>query len=288
MKKILLAIATIAFAITAQITSAHEFKAGDLEILHPNARAMLNGQKVGGGFITITNHGKSDDRLISVTSPATPNVQLHDMAVVDGVMTMRQFKDGIAVPAGMTVKLEHGGPHIMFMDVKKPFTEGDVIDATLHFEKAGDVDVKFMVGPANGGDMKAIHHDHAAMSDMSQPEDPALAIPMVMKVMFEKPDHPLMVEPVNIDGDWAVAGWAQDRNGGRALLKKGEKGWAIHLCSGAGIKNAAGLKATGMPDDVAEKLAASIARSEAKLGPEKIALFDSFEGTVMMSAKDAH
>jgi periplasmic copper chaperone A len=144
---------------------AHGYKVGDIEIVHPNARAMVPGAKVGGGFMTLVNQGKTDDRLVSVTSPVTDNVQLHEMSVDNGVMKMRQLKDGIALPAGATVKLEHGGLHVMFMDVKTPFKEGEMIDATLHFEKAGNVDVKFSVSPANGKAAET-HHDMKDMKAM--------------------------------------------------------------------------------------------------------------------------
>jgi copper(I)-binding protein len=161
MKRITSLAGALAAALIATAAIAHEYKAGDLEVVHPASRAMVPGAQVGGGFMQIINHGKSDDRLVSVTSPATANVQLHEMAVTDGVMKMRQLKDGIPVPAGKTVELKKGGLHVMFMDVKTPFKEGDKVPAVLHFEKAGDVKVEFEVGPASGGEMK---HD---MKDMN-------------------------------------------------------------------------------------------------------------------------
>lgn len=152
---------TLAAGLLATAAFAHEYKVGELEIVHPASRAMVPGAQVGGGFMEITNKGKTDDRLVSVTSPATPDVQLHEMAVTDGIMKMRQLKDGIPVPAGQTVELKKGGLHVMFMDVKTPFKEGDKVPAVLHFEKAGDVKVEFQVGPANGGEMK---HDMKEMN----------------------------------------------------------------------------------------------------------------------------
>lgn len=152
---------TLAAGLLATAAFAHEYKVGELEIVHPASRAMVPGAQVGGGFMEITNKGKTDDRLVSVTSPATPDVQLHEMAVTDGIMKMRQLKDGIPVPAGQTVELKKGGLHVMFMDVKTPFKEGDKVPAVLHFEKAGDVKVDFQVGPANGGEMK---HDMKEMN----------------------------------------------------------------------------------------------------------------------------
>lgn len=141
-------------------------------------------------------------------------------------------------------------------------------------------------GSAQAHDTK--QHVHAAGAAVAQPADPQAAIPLVLKAMFEKEGAPLTVEPVSVAGDWAVAGWAQSGNGGRALLKKGEKGWAVHLCSGQGIRTLDGLKAAGIAAADAEKLAGEIKTAEAKLGPERIALYDSFEGTVMMGESAHH
>ncbi|EJC79420.1 hypothetical protein Rleg4DRAFT_1013 [Rhizobium leguminosarum bv. trifolii WSM2297] len=125
-------------------------KAGDLEVSGGFAKAMLPGQPVGGGFFAVKNNGKTDDRLLSVTSPAAGEVQIHEMVTKDNVMRMRQLKDGIAIAAGQTVKLEPGNLHLMFQKVKTPFKEGDTVPVTLTFEKAGKVDLVLQVLSAQG------------------------------------------------------------------------------------------------------------------------------------------
>lgn len=60
----------------------------------------------------------------------------------------------------------------------------------------------------------------------------------VMKAQFDTPENPLTVDPVSIEGDFAVAGWSQGSKGGRALLKLVDGQWTIHLCAGAGLKQA--------------------------------------------------
>ena len=147
------AIAAAALLSTAILApaSAHEFKLGDLEIVHPHAPAMLPGAKVGGGFMTIVNHGKTGDRLVSASCDCAGQVQLHEMTMENDVMKMREKKDGIAIPAGETVELKHGGLHVMFLDVKSPFMENEMFKATLNFEKAGKVEVEFEVGPPGAG-----------------------------------------------------------------------------------------------------------------------------------------
>lgn len=125
-------------------------KVGDIELSSGYTRAMLPNQPVGGGFVTIKNTGSADDVLVAAESPASGRVELHEMAVVNDVMTMRQLKGGIPVPAGETVELKPGGLHLMFMDVKEPFVEGGQVSVKLTFEKAGTVDLVLPVGPASG------------------------------------------------------------------------------------------------------------------------------------------
>nr|WP_280950613.1 copper uptake system-associated protein [Rhizobium esperanzae] len=110
------------------------------------------------------------------------------------------------------------------------------------------------------------------------------AIPAGLKTMFETPDKPLTVMPVVVEGDWAIAGWQQDGRGGRALLKKGHAGWSVHLCSGDSLRDAAALEKIGLSKDVATGLAAKLKQAETGLDPRVLALFASFEGTVMMHA----
>jgi hypothetical protein len=125
-------------------------KVGDIELVAGYTRAMLPGQPVGGGFVTIKNAGSTDDVLIAAESPVSGRVELHEMAVVNDVMTMRQLKDGIPVPAGETVELKPGGLHLMFMDVNEPFVEGGQVSVTLTFEKAGTAELVLPVGPIQG------------------------------------------------------------------------------------------------------------------------------------------
>lgn len=159
-------IAAVALSMALPVTAApfaahaHGFKLGEIAIGHPYSRAMLPGAKVGGGYLKITNDGAAD-RLVGVTSGRARSVQLHEMKTDDGIMTMRELKDGIEVPAGTTVELKPGGYHVMFMDVTEPFKEGEMVKATLTFEKAGTVEVEFQVGPPAGPAPEMKHDDHA-------------------------------------------------------------------------------------------------------------------------------
>lgn len=141
-----IAVLTLALLfVGAQSVFAHEFKVGDLEIEHPWSRATPVGAKVAGGYFTITNKGSTPDRLLSISSDISAKAELHEMGVKDGVMTMRPVTGGLEIPAGGTVALAPGSYHVMFMDLKQPPKEGEMFAATLTFEKAGTVTVKFAV-----------------------------------------------------------------------------------------------------------------------------------------------
>ncbi|MCK8778709.1 copper chaperone PCu(A)C [Rhizobium sp. NTR19] len=123
-------------------------RVGDLELSGAFTKAMLPGQPVGGGYLTIHNKGANNDRLVSASSPVADMVELHEMAMQGEVMRMRKLNDGIPVAAGATVELKPGGLHLMFMRVKEPFKAGGSVPLTLTFEKAGSVDLVLPVGAA--------------------------------------------------------------------------------------------------------------------------------------------
>jgi len=111
----------------------------------PWARATAPGAKVAGGYMLIRNAGAAPDRLVSASSPAAERVETHVHIEEGGVMKMREVK-GYDVPAGGSFELKPGGAHLMFMEIRKPFVEGEKIPVTLKFEKAGEVKTEFHVG----------------------------------------------------------------------------------------------------------------------------------------------
>jgi len=130
---------------------AHEIKVGDIVIGHPWARQSPMGADVAAGFMTITNTGKEEDRLVKATASVTPTVQLHETKMEGDVMKMSEIPGGIVIPPGATVELKPKSLHVMFMDLKAPMKEGEVIAGTLTFEKAGTVEVDYDVMAPNAG-----------------------------------------------------------------------------------------------------------------------------------------
>ena len=137
----------------AAFLAAHAKKLGDLYLYNAFTRAMPPAARAGGGFVTIYNAGATDDRLVSASSPAAKFTQLHNMVMDKGVMIMREFENGIDIPAGAVVALKPGGKHVMFIDAPTQFKQGETVAVTLHFEKAGEITLDLPVGALGSTEM---------------------------------------------------------------------------------------------------------------------------------------
>jgi periplasmic copper chaperone A len=149
----------IAIAGLAPVARAHDYTHGQLRIGHPWTRATAPSAKVAAGYLTIRNTGGQADRLISASFTSSGSVELHEMAVDNGVMRMRELPRGIDIAPGQTVELKPGGLHLMFMDLKTGLREGGAVKGALVFEKAGLIEVDFKV-EAMGARSGQAGHDH--------------------------------------------------------------------------------------------------------------------------------
>ena len=142
---------TVASLYNMGIGDAHGASIGNLEIEHPWSRETKHGMHMAAGFMSITNSGAEDDRLIKATAEVSDIVQLHNMKMENDVMSMFEMKEGIVIPAGQTVELRPMSLHIMFMDMKSHPKLGDKFKGTLTFEKAGTVDIEYEIEAADAG-----------------------------------------------------------------------------------------------------------------------------------------
>ena len=122
--------------------------AAQVAIEKPWARATAPGARVAGGYMVIRNPGAAD-RLLSVSSPASAKVELHVHVHDNGVMRMHEVS-AYDVPAKGAFELKPGGAHLMFVDIKRPFKEGEKVPVKLKFEKAGELSAEFHVGRLGG------------------------------------------------------------------------------------------------------------------------------------------
>lgn len=161
--------AVLLAALVTAPARAEEVKAGDLVITQAWSRATPNGAKIAGGYLTIENKGSVPDRLLGGSGEIAGKVEVHEMAMDNGVMKMRPLDQGLTIEPGKTVKLAPGGYHLMMFDLKGQLKQGDKVPVTLEFEKAGKVTLSLDVqgvgaqAPAAG--------DHSGHMDMQKMPD---------------------------------------------------------------------------------------------------------------------
>jgi periplasmic copper chaperone A len=148
--------------LTATPASAADFAIGEIHISQPWARATPKGAVNGAAYMTVTNDGKTPDRVTCVSSDASAKCQIHSMTMDNGVMKMRPVEGGLEIKPGETVTLKPSGFHMMLVDLKHPLQQGHAVEAKLKFEHAGTIDVTYPVAaigaaapgaPAGGGSM---------------------------------------------------------------------------------------------------------------------------------------
>ncbi len=120
-------------------------KVGEITISDPWIKEPPPNAQVSGGYMSITNNGKEADRLIAVSIPLSDKTEVHEMAIENDVMRMRELADGLEIKPGETAVLKPGSFHIMFMKLNGKITEGDKITGDITFEKAGKTAITFTV-----------------------------------------------------------------------------------------------------------------------------------------------
>jgi copper(I)-binding protein len=124
---------------------AATFSAGPITVSAAFTRAMPPRAPTAAGYFTISNSGGDADTLLGATSAAAGGVSLHAMSMKDTMMTMAPVEGGLAVPAGGSVTLSPEGYHLMFEKPASRFKEGECVELTLHFAKAGDLPIVLSV-----------------------------------------------------------------------------------------------------------------------------------------------
>ncbi len=96
-------------------------------------RGTVPQQQATGVFMLLT--AETDARLVAAESPVAGVVEIHEMAMENDIMKMREVP-ALDLPAGQTVELKPGGYHVMLMQLKEQMVGGKNVPITLIFENA--------------------------------------------------------------------------------------------------------------------------------------------------------
>jgi copper(I)-binding protein len=125
----------------------------------PWVRATVPNQKASGAFMQVQSAKAA--RLVGISTPVAGRAELHEMAMENNTMRMRQV-DAIDLPAGKAVNLASGGYHVMLFDLKRQLKEGERVPVTLVVQdgtkKSSSVTVEAQVKPLTYVAPAAGHH----------------------------------------------------------------------------------------------------------------------------------
>ena len=111
------------------------------------------------GYMEIKNEGDEPVTLTAFTTEAADETSLHETVKEGDTVSMQALPEGITIPPKQSVSLSPGGLHLMFLGIKKPFSEGEDIPVTLVFDSGTQISTSLKVKPLGDAehDMK---HDH--------------------------------------------------------------------------------------------------------------------------------
>ena len=191
--------------------------AADIVVREAWSRATPKGAQVASGYLTIENRSNSADRLLSASTPAAGKVEIHEMLDAGGIMKMRPVTERLTIPPSGHLVLTPGGTHMMFLQLKSPFSEGEQIPVSLDFENAGQINISLKVGGigakgpqlrapseptarlgASGADPFFTHiHDPRLMANVTV--SPGRSGPVEVLVQLEDPEEsPLAAEGLSV------------------------------------------------------------------------------------------
>lgn len=85
------------------------------------------------GYMTLINPSDEDLRLVKIESSAFEDIQMHEMAHIEGLMEMRKLGQ-LVIPAHDNARLAPGGKHLMMSGARRPLKAGERVDLVLTFE----------------------------------------------------------------------------------------------------------------------------------------------------------
>ena len=155
--------------------TGQSFTAGGITVIGAFVRATPKAAQSAGAYFSISNAGPDADTLTGASSEAASDIALHLMKMNGSVMEMSAVPDGLPIPAGGTASLDPMGYHLMMTGMGQQFVEGQCVEMTLHFAKAGDLPIELNVGsfaqsapPASSG-VSVMSSGAMDMSSMSMP-----------------------------------------------------------------------------------------------------------------------
>lgn len=118
---------------TAESQQNKEEESGDVvAVMNAWIREAVPGASVNAGYMTLINVCEDTVTLEKVESPLFKKIEVHEMAMRDGLMHMQEVSD-LSIAPNAQMALKPGGKHLMLINPKEELSVGQKVDMTLTF-----------------------------------------------------------------------------------------------------------------------------------------------------------
>ena len=114
--------------------AAAPFAAAEIKATDGWLRATPPGTKVAAAYLTLTNTGDEERKLLKIVSPVTDQVTVHRTSITETGTARMWPMSGLAIGPGETLRLEPNAVHVMFNALKSPLVAGQKVPLTLKFD----------------------------------------------------------------------------------------------------------------------------------------------------------
>jgi copper(I)-binding protein len=123
------------------------FAAAQVKAVEGWARATPPGARVAAAYLTLVNPGAEERKLLKIVSTVSDQVMLHRTSMTAEGTTRMWPLAGLTLQPGETLRMDAGGVHVMFNDLKTPLVAGQQIPLTLKFEGEPEFTIMLEVRP---------------------------------------------------------------------------------------------------------------------------------------------
>jgi copper(I)-binding protein len=110
-----------------------------LDVSDLECRSPLGSGDVAVGYLTLRS--LRGDRIMSVSSPSAPAVEMHETSIENGISRMKRL-ESLDLPAGERVAFEPGGRHLMIFGVRE-IGRNATIPITITLESGKTLNLNF-------------------------------------------------------------------------------------------------------------------------------------------------
>lgn len=121
----------------AVIAGCGQDSAAAIAVSEPWIKAPVPGRAMAAGFLKVDNRGGGEEVLLGLECADATAVEMHEMFHEGDMMKMRKVEQW-TIPGRGSLTLAPGGGHLMFLGLRRQLVEGDTVQLTLHFKRAGD------------------------------------------------------------------------------------------------------------------------------------------------------